>query len=188
MSGYFFHELEISGVYEITSFSAEDERGSVWKEFSRKEFLQNEINFKPLESMTIVSKKNVLRGLHFQRTKPQDKIVRCIDGYIWAVVVDLRKSSETFGRWLNINVNEGTEAYIPKGCAFGTLALCDSTMICLFGERYYSQFDSGIAWDDKELGIKWPIKHVDGELILSGKDSSLGSFSEYRKNIMEGIL
>lgn len=188
MNAYSFREMEIKGVFEITPFSAEDERGGACKEFSREEFFQNGIDFWPHESMTIASRKNVLRGLHFQRTKPQDKLVRCMDGHVWAVVVDLRMGSKTFGKWLNVNINEGTEAYIPKGCGFGTLALCDSTMLCLFGERYYHEYDSGIAWDDKELGIQWPIEHVDGELILSKKDCSLGSFSEYRKIMMGETL
>ncbi len=175
--GYEFKEKSISGVYEIMPFSSSDFRGSGVKEYSEEVFKEHDIHFQPKEILTIRSKKGVLRGLHFQRVKEQAKLIRCISGKLWCAVVDIRSESATFKRWIEVDVNEGKEVYVPAGCAVGTLALQDSLMLCTYNEKYYGEYDDGIRWDDKDIGVKWPLEQIEGSPIISEKDKKLGSFA-----------
>lgn len=175
---YKFEEQSISGVYAITPFSASDFRGAGIKDYSEEVFKQNGICFQPKEILTIKSKKGVLRGIHFQRVKEQAKLIRCISGQLWCTVVDIRKESETFGQWISVDINEGMEIYVPGDCAVGTLALADSLMICTYSEKYYGEYDDGIRWDDKDIGVEWPLDQIEGSPMISDKDKALGSFSE----------
>ena len=172
-------ECVISGVYEIAPFYAEDNRGIAVKEYDKVALEKRGIEFTPCESMIIESKKGVLRGVHFQIGDTQDKIVRCIKGKVWTVILDLRKNSKTLGEWITVNINNGTEVYIPGGCALGTLAIEDSMILCMFGESYDGSRDSGIKWDDETLAIEWPLELIDCKVIVSNKDQSLRSFKEY---------
>ncbi len=173
---YRFEEQSISGVYKITPFSASDFRGYGIKDFSEEVFRENGICFQPKEILTFKSKKGVLRGIHFQRTRGQAKLIRCIDGRVWCVVVDIRRESETFGQWVPVDINEGLEVYVPGDCAVGTLALEDSLMLCTCDEKYYGEYDDGIRWDDEEFGIEWPLGRISGVPIMSEKDKRLDSF------------
>lgn len=175
--GYEFKKKSISGVYEITPFSSSDFRGSGVKDFSEEVFKGHDIDFQAKEILTITSKKGVLRGLHFQRVKEQAKLIRCIRGKLWCVVVDIRSGSATFKQWIEVDVNEGMEVYVPAGCAVGTLALHDSLMLCAYNEKYYGEYDDGIRWDDKDIGVKWPLEQIGGSPIISEKDKRLGSFA-----------
>lgn len=174
---YKFEEQSISDVYKIAPFSSSDFRGSGIKDFSEEFFNKNGICFQPREILTIRSKKGVLRGIHFQRIKGQAKLIRCIVGSLWCVVVDIRKDSETFGQWISVDISGGMEIYVPGDCAVGTLALDNSIMICTCDEKYYKNFSDGIRWDDRELGVKWPLDRIGGVPVLSRNDKELGNFS-----------
>lgn len=171
-------DTNIMGVYQIKPFSVTDQRGKVVKEYDKKALESKGIIFTPCESLIIESKKGVLRGLHFQFGEKQDKIVRCISGEVWAVIVDLRTNSSTLGQWLNIDINNASEVYVPGGCAFGTLAMTDSYILCMFGEAYDAAKDSGIWWNDETIGVKWPMDAV-SDIIVSEKDNSLMSYNDY---------
>lgn len=161
----------------ITPFQATDERGGTVKAYSREVLLEHGIDFVPVELLHITSKAGVLRGLHFQTVKPQPKLVSCVYGHIWCVLVDVRKDGQTFGTWISQELTEesGTEIYVPAGCAFGTLALEDSMISCQCGEKFYAEYECGIRWDDPELKIQWPLDKIQ-RLILSGKDINWKSF------------
>lgn len=181
-----FLKTEISGVVLVTPFYSADDRGSVIKDYSEKNFLDNGIEFVPKETLYISSQKKVLRGLHFQRIKGQAKLIRCIIGSIFGVVVDLRLESPTLGRWISYELDQKRreELFIPDGCAFGSLALEDALIVCKCGENYYKEYDDGIKWNDTDLNIRWPIKD---NLIISPKDRKLQSFRSYLMKAREGI-
>ncbi len=176
-----FQEKEISGVFLITPFSVGDERGGMTKDYSQEMFQKQGIDFTPLETMYITSCENVLRGLHFQRIKPQAKLIRCIHGNVWAAVVDLRRQSVTFGKWFSVTLDQtsGMELLVPKGCAVGTLALSDSMFSCQCDEKYYPEYDGGIRWDDPDIAVKWPLDALQGNAVISQKDESLPGFQSY---------
>lgn len=174
-------ELSLAGVMLITPFSYSDNRGEMVKDYSKEFFDMNGIDFQPIETIYIHSRKSVLRGLHFQREKEQPKLVRCISGSIWAAVVDLRVDSPTLGKWLSVELNQmnGKEVFVPGGFAFGTLALEDSFISCKCGEAYYAEYDGGIRWNDPLLDVRWPLDSLENTPIISNKDIQLQSFRDY---------
>ena len=116
------------------------------------------------------SSKGVLRGLHFQKTKPQGKLVRVIEGEVYDVAVDIRKGSDTFGHWEGVILSEENKKqfWVPPGFAHGFLVLSETADFEYKCTDYYDPSDEGvILWNDKNLDIPWPI----GNPILSDKDS-----------------
>lgn len=178
-----FKETEIKGLVEISPFNAEDIRGCFTKDYSREVFYDNGISHELAEVFYTTSHKGVIRALHFQRVKQQPKLVRCIWGHIWDVVVDLRKDSATFKKWLAFDLvgNEHNEILVPAGCAHGYLVLTDSIVSYKCGEKFYGEYDDGILWDDPDIGIDWPLNLIGGQdnVILASKDKNLQSFSEF---------
>lgn len=184
ISNYSFKELEIPETILISNFAASDERGESEKSYSFENMVENDICFIPQETLLISSRRGVVRGLHYQRVKPVDKLVQCIKGKIWCVVLDLRKENETFGKWVSIELDaeDKLAIYVPKGCAFGTLTLEAAQILCQCGEKFYPEYDSGIRWDDTDIGVKWPLKFMaDNKPILSEKDMCLQTLRDYMK-------
>lgn len=127
--------------------------------------------------------KNVLRGLHFQKTKPQGKLVSVTRGIVFDVAVDLRANSRTFGQYASVILSEENKKqfYIPPGFAHGFAVLSDIVDFQYKCTDYYDPNDeAGILWNDKDINIDWPIKNP----ILSKKDLSQPSFETIRKNIL----
>ena len=114
-----FHETGIAGLIEVTPFNADDIRGCFTKDYSREVFEANGIHHNLAEVFYTTSHKGVIRALHFQRVKQQPKLVRCIWGHVWDVVVDLRKDSSTFKKWLAFDLvgEKYNEILVPPGCA-----------------------------------------------------------------------
>ena len=115
------------------------------------------------------SSKAVLRGLHYQKTKPQGKLVRVVKGEVYDVAVDIRQGSPTFGQWEGVILSEEnkTQFWIPPGFAHGFLVLSDTADFEYKCTDYYDPSDEGsIIWDDPDLNISWPIKYPQ----LSDKD------------------
>lgn len=178
-----FSATSISGLWEITPFKADDSRGAFIKDYSKEVFFENGISYDLSEVFYTVSQKGVIRALHFQRVVQQPKLVRCISGKIFDVVVDLRKGSPTFKNYLTFELKgDGLkEILIPAGCAHGYLVLEPSIVSYKCSERFYGEFDDGIKWDDPDIGIEWPLSSIGGKenVILSDKDSSLQTFKEF---------
>ena len=110
------------------------------------------------------SKKGVLRGLHFQKQNPQGKLVRCLEGEVYDVAVDLRKDSETYGKWYGVLLTEDNKKQflIPEGFAHGFLVLSDEAEFCYkVNDFWHPNDEGGMAWNDPEIGIEWP--EVKGE-------------------------
>jgi len=178
-----FKETEINGLYEITPFNADDVRGCFTKDYSKEVFESNGIKHDLAEVFYTTSYKGVIRALHFQREKQQPKLVRCIHGHVWDVVVDLRKDSKTFKNWLAFDLigEKHNEILVPSGCAHGYLVLEDSIVSYKCSEKFYGEFDDGVMWNDPDLAVDWPIEKIGGseKLILAEKDKNLNSFAKF---------
>lgn len=177
-----FQKTEISGLIKVTPFNVDDMRGCFTKDYSRVIFEENGITHELAEVFYTTSHKGVIRGLHFQRVKQQTKLVRCIYGHVWDVVVDLRRDSSTFKQWLAFDLmgEKHNELLVPVGCAHGFLVLEESIVSYKCAEKFYGEYDDGIIWNDSDIGITWPLKLLGGgEVILSEKDQKLPSFAEF---------
>lgn len=178
-----FTQTSIQGLYEISAFQADDIRGLFTKDYSKAVFEQNGIPYDLAEVFYTTSHKGVIRAIHFQRVKQQPKLVRCIHGHIYDVVVDLRKDSPTFRQWLSFELSgdQPREILIPAGCGHGYLVLEESIVSYKCAEKFYGEYDDGILWNDPDLAIDWPIERVGGEqnLILADKDMHLRGFKEF---------
>lgn len=178
-----FQETSIQGLYEISAFQADDVRGLFTKDYSKIVFEQNGIPYDLAEVFYTTSHKGVIRAIHFQRVKQQPKLVRCIHGHIYDVVVDLRKDSPTFRKWLSFDLSgdQPREILIPAGCGHGYLVLEESIVSYKCAERFYGEYDDGIIWNDPDLAIDWPLELVGGldHVILAEKDVHLQSFKEF---------
>lgn len=160
-------------IIEPTVFG--DERGFFMETWNQKRF-EELVTGKPTQFVQdnhSESKKGCLRGLHYQ-LKPyaQGKLVRCIDGEVFDVAVDIREKSPAFGQWVGVHLSAENkrQLWIPEGFAHGFLVLSETAEIIYKTTDYYTpESDRGIRWNDKDLAISWPIEGL--ELILSEKDS-----------------
>lgn len=148
-----------------------------FKEIFLKKFFKNK-NF--IFHYYTLSKKNVIRGLHFQKKFQQEKLIYVSKGKILDVILDLRKKSKTFGKYFSVILSEKNRKalYIPKGFAHGYYCFNNNTILNYMLTNYYKpRFEDGIIWNDKEIKIKWPIKNP----ILSKKDKKLNTFKLFKK-------
>lgn len=170
---------------EVTPFNADDIRGCFTKDYSKEVFEENGIKHDLAEVFYTTSYKGVIRALHFQREKQQPKLVRCIYGHVYDVVVDLRKDSPTFKKWLGFDLigKKHNEILVPAGCAHGYLVLEESIVSYKCSEKFYGEYDDGIMWNDEEIDVKWPLSLIGGidNVILADKDKNLQTFKEFMK-------
>lgn len=159
-----------------------DHRGYFFESFNQKEFEENiqKINF--AQDNESKSKKGVLRGLHFQKPPySQAKLVRCIQGKVLDVAVDIRKNSPTYGDYVAIELSEENkrQLFVPRGFAHGFVVLSEEAIFAYKVDNWYApEYDSGIKFDDSDLAIDWKIdsKYVQ----LSEKDSKLQAFKNFK--------
>lgn len=183
-SKFSFEEQKIPGLFLITPFFSEDERGYFQKNYEKEVFQEAGLEADIFEEFESFSSKNVIRGLHFQSQHPQTKIVRAIFGEIFDVAVDLRKSSETFGKWeaVYLSGENRRSFYIPSGFAHGFMVVSEKALVSyMCVGRYYKEYDTGIRWDDPDIGVEWPLESTGGKgrTILAEKDRKLQSFAEF---------
>lgn len=179
--GFDVTSLKLNGLKLITPFYMEDERGCFIKYFEKEKFKKMGINIEVMEAFETTSCKNVIRGLHFQDFEPQGKLVRVIKGEIMDVAVDLRKGSETFGQWEAVELSEDNHRifWIPKGFAHGFVVRSEYAIVSYSCDgKYHNKHDTGIIWNDEEIGINWNVKKP----ILSDKDRNLMSLKDYMAN------
>lgn len=181
MKRFFFENTKIEGLMKVNPFYVEDERGYFLKNYEKEIFMENGIYGDIDEQFESLSKKGVIRGLHFQSKYPQDKLVRAIKGKIFDVAVDLRKDSKTFGQWEGFWLSEDNKnmLLVPKGCAHGFLAVSDEALVsytCI--GKFLSEFDTGIIWNDKDLKISWPLDLIEN-LIISERDKSFTGMNKF---------
>lgn len=168
-----FRPTILNGVYIIEQEPREDERGYFSRIFAKEEFEGAGIHFEIVQaSHSFTKNKGTIRGMHFQKApKAEDKIVQCLRGKIYDVVVDLRSTSPTFGKWISEELSEdnGKMFFIPKGCAHGFQTLTGNCLVQYFMNEFYSpKHVSGVRWDDPHLNIKWLL----ADPILSERDNN----------------
>ncbi|MCX8179708.1 MAG: dTDP-4-dehydrorhamnose 3,5-epimerase [Candidatus Aenigmarchaeota archaeon] len=169
-------QLSLAGAYIIKPKTYLDERGFFIKLFEER--VLERLNFSIKEFFYSSNKKHVLRGLHYLYPKPQSRLVCCLKGKIYDVIVDLRKTSSTYGKWTSVYLSGDSAAaiFIPKGFAHGFLSLRENTIVIYFTDGGYKKdYDFGIRWDDPDLKIKWPIKKPP---IISNRDSKFPFFKK----------
>lgn len=163
---------DIEGLCVIEPKVFEDSRGYFMETYNRNDFIEEGLDMTFVQDNQSMSSKGVLRGLHFQKTKPQGKLVRVLKGEVYDVAVDLRKNSKTFGKYFGImlSAENKKQFYIPEGFAHGFLVVSDVAEFAYKCTDFYDPTDEGgIMWNDEEIGIDWPITD-DMELIISEKD------------------
>lgn len=175
---------EIEGLKVVTPTVFGDERGYFMETYNYNDYKEAGIDQVFVQDNQSASKKGVLRGLHFQKEFPQDKLVRVIRGEVYDVAVDLRKDSKTFGKWFGVLLSEENKKqfFIPKNFAHGFLVLSDYAEFAYKCTDFYHPNDEGgLYYADPEIGVEWPIPEG-MELILSEKDAKWGGIKEYLKN------
>jgi len=167
-----FISTKIKDVFIIEPKGYEDDRGFFMETFRANLLAENGINYQFVQDNHSGSKKNILRGLHYQIRHPQGKLVRAIRGEIFDVAVDLRRSSVTFGEWVGVTLSEVNKKmlWIPPGFAHGYYVLSDWAEIVYKATDYYApESDRSIVWNDPDIAINWPIPSCT-EPLLSEKD------------------
>jgi dTDP-4-dehydrorhamnose 3,5-epimerase len=181
-----FFETSISDLTIIMPHQFQDERGYYVKYFEKDEYERKGLPTNFSESSEIISCKGTLRGLHYQNNPSQGKLIHVVTGSIFDVSLDLRRNSATFGKYecFILRGNENKAIYIPENFAHGFLVLEDDTIFSYqCTGKYVPENCGGIIWNDKILNIHWPEEKVDLPLIISNRDKSLQTFSQYRKTI-----
>lgn len=174
-----FKETRLKGAYVIELEQLQDERGFFARSFCQKEFEEHGLNPHIVQcNISYNKKKGTLRGMHYQ-TPPYEeaKLVGCIRGSIYDVIIDLRPHSDTYCQWfaIELSVNNYKMIYAPEGFAHGFQTLEDDTAVFYqISEFYHPECARGIRWDDSAFGIEWPLLHP----ILADKDRSSTNFNE----------
>lgn len=168
----------LNGLFVLVPEVFEDERGFFMESFRVDQFKELGLPHEFVQDNHSRSQKGVLRGLHFQWEPPMGKLMRVTFGSAYLVAVDIRKGSPTLGKWFGIEVSAQNkkQVWAPAGFARGFYTLSDYAELQYKCTGSYSkQGESGILWNDPELGIEWPVK----DLILSEKDKNAQTFSQW---------
>jgi len=171
-----FRKTEIEGLIIVEPEVFRDERGFFMETYHLKKFTDGGIKQAFVQLNHAHSVKNTLRGLHFQFPQVQSKLVWCVSGAIFNVAVDVRKTSQTFGKWfgINLSVENKLQFFVPVGFAHGYCVLSETADVSYAVTDFYApHHEGGIIWNDPALNISWPVKNP----LVSGKDRLLPSFS-----------
>lgn len=166
-------KTKLEGACLIDIEKREDERGFFARYYCKEEFMANnlESDWAQINNSLSVNK-GTLRGLHFQQSPHSEtKLIRCLRGSIWDVIVDVRLNSKTYGNWFaaELNAENRTMMYVPKGFAHGFISLANDTEILyMVSDAYNPNFERTLRWDDKFHDINWPIQPI----VVSDKDIS----------------
>ncbi len=174
----------IEGLCVITPSVFGDERGYFMETYNLNDMEAEGLHYNFVQDNQSASKKGVLRGLHFQKNYPQDKLVRVISGEVYDVAVDLRKGSATFGKHYGIllSADNKKQFLIPKGFAHGFLVVSEYAEFCYkVTDFYHPNDEGGLRFNDPDIGVEWPIPEgmTENDFILSDKDKVNASFKEY---------
>ena len=176
-----FIETKISDIIIIEPTVFGDTRGYFLEPYNKKKFEEVVGKTSFIQDNESKSSKGVLRGLHFQKPPfEQAKLVRCIEGEVLDVAVDIRKNSKTYGQHVAVLLSgeNKRQLFVPRGFAHGFLVLSDTaTFAYKVDNTYAPEFDAGIRWNDKELNIQWGLE--ESEVLVSAKDAELPFFLEF---------
>ena len=178
-SGNFtFTKTAIDGVIIVDVKSYGDARGYFMETYKKEDFAKGGINVDFVQDNQSASVKGVLRGLHYQINHPQSKLVRVVEGAVFDVAVDLRQGSETYGKWVGVELTAENrrQLFIPQGFAHGFLVLSECAVFCYkCDDVYHPNDEAGLMWNDPAIGIEWPAMRGDEvfeekKIHLSEKD------------------
>lgn len=167
-------ETSLPGVLVLKPRIFSDARGFFLETYNEARYREAGVPCTFVQDNHSRSSKGILRGLHYQVTQPQDKLVWCLQGEVWDVAVDVRKDAPTFGKWFGVRLSaeEKTQFFVPAGFAHGFCVLSETAEVAYKCSRLYAPNDEGgIIWNDPDLGIDWPTN----DPILSQKDAALPS-------------
>jgi dTDP-4-dehydrorhamnose 3,5-epimerase len=157
-----------------------DARGHFFESWTERKFAAAGLDLKFVQDNQNRSERHVLRGLHYQLTKPQGKLVRVVTGSVFDVAVDLRRSSPTFGRWAGAELTGENHhmLWVPPGFAHGFMVLSDSVHFLYKCTQFYEPEDErAIRWDDADIGIRWPLP-AGTQPMISGRDAAARLFRD----------
>lgn len=183
--GLKLEKTELDGLVIIRPHEYSDNRGSYVKYYESNFFKEHGINRTFSETSDLVSKKGSLRGLHYQSVEPQAKLVHVIKGIVFDVALDLRRKSETFGKYYCTLLSEDVPfaLFIPEGFAHGYVSLTENSVFTYqCSGKYIPLSSGGILWNSPELKIPWPLKEYEiDDVIVTDKDKTWPTFGEYRR-------
>jgi dTDP-4-dehydrorhamnose 3,5-epimerase len=173
-----FAPTPIAGALLVDLERLEDERGFFARAFCEDEFRRHGLQARLAQcNVSFNRARGTLRGLHYQAAPHEEaKLVRCTQGALWDVVVDLRRDSASFKRWHGVELTAANRRalYVPQGCAHGFQTLTDdSEVLYLMSESYYPESARGLPWDDPAFAIRWPLP----DPIVSARDRSFTRFT-----------
>ena len=175
----------IEGLKVITPTVFGDDRGYFMETYNENDMKEAGLDYIFVQDNQSASKKGVLRGLHFQKEFPQDKLVRVVNGEVFDVAVDLREGSATFGKWFGVllSAENKKQFMIPKNFAHGFIVLSDYAEFCYKCTDFYHPNDEGgLLWKDPEIGVEWPMPEgmTEADLTLSDKDQKWSGIAAYK--------
>lgn len=188
MSNITFTKTKINGVYIIDTKVYGDHRGYFMETYKEKDFKAAGLDYTFVQDNQSSSRRGVLRGLHFQKTHPQAKLVRVLKGEVFDVAVDLRKDSKTYGQWVGVLLSEDNrkQLMIPRGFAHGFVVVSDNAEFAYkCDEFYHPEDEGGLIYNDSDIAIDWPDV---GEVILSEKDLKNPTLAESKIEFLTGGL
>jgi dTDP-4-dehydrorhamnose 3,5-epimerase len=175
-------QTKFDGVLLLEPEVYRDERGHFMEVWRRDRYRELGIEERFVQDNVSFSWKGVLRGLHFQHPEAQGKLVTCLHGEVYDVIVDIRENSATYGEWLGcrLSLASGRQLYIPPGFAHGFVVTSDSASFLYKCTRFYNpagQFS--LRWNDPAIGVEWPVK----DPVISDKDREAPFLAELKKKI-----
>ena len=178
----------ISGLFVIETTIRDEDGVKSFETYNKDQFYELGLNMVFVQENQSMSRKGVLRGLHVQKSYPQGKLVRVIQGEIYDVAVDVRIDSKSYGKWFGTTLSGSNcrQLYIPEGFAHGFYVLSNTATVCFKVSNFWHPNDEiGIPWNDKTLDIKWPLS--DGvKPIVAEKDEQYEPFSLLKDKLKEG--
>ena len=177
-----FIPTEIPDVIIVEPKVFQDDRGFFLESYQQEKYAEGGIDAVFIQDNHSSSSKGVLRGMHNQKTRPQGKLVRVVEGEVFDVAVDIRPNSPTYKKWVGVNLSADNfrQLWIPPGLAHGFLVLSEQAQFeykCT--DFYFPDDELGFIWNDPDIGIEWPIDNP----VLSGKDKAMPSFAEIESKL-----
>ncbi len=182
MNNFTVETTGIDGLLIVRTKIFGDSRGFFTETYNEQSFRELGLDMTFVQANRSRSARGTLRGLHFQKTRPQGKLVSVLSGEVYDVAVDMRRSSPTFGRWFGVTLrDDGTMFYVPPGFAHGFYVLSEMADFAYKCTDFYMPEDEGgLRWDDETVGIAWPVADV-STLNLSDKDRANPAFGDAYK-------
>jgi dTDP-4-dehydrorhamnose 3,5-epimerase len=174
-----FVPTELAGVIRIEPRVFGDARGFFLETWQAERYAEHGITGPFVQDNHSRSKRGTLRGLHLNNEKPQGKLVRCVEGAIWDVAIDVRRGSPQFGKWVGVQLDaeKHHQLWVPGGFAHGFVVLSETAQVeYKVTDVYWPQGDLNLRWDDPELGIEWPLDGM--EPLLSKQDAEADSLQD----------